>query len=100
MNKTFNCKNILALGILSTFLGAFLTFTITDSILMVLGVLAGKILSRRVMKMTSHRPITPNRCISDFANASSKFLAPLGTSDMPKTLSEIARNRREETCLS
>ena len=30
-----------------------------------------------------------NRCISDFAIASSKFLAPLGTSDMPKTLYAI-----------
>ncbi len=33
---------------------------------------------------------SPNRCISDFADAPSKFLAPLGTSDMPRTLSEIA----------
>jgi len=32
---------------------------------------------------------SPNRCISDFANAASKFLASLGTSDMPGTLSEI-----------
>ena len=33
---------------------------------------------------------TPNRCISDFANAPSKFLASLGTSDMPNTLSDIS----------
>jgi len=31
-----------------------------------------------------------NRCISDFANALSKFLAPLGTSDMPKPLGDIS----------
>ncbi|SNR83689.1 hypothetical protein [Desulfurobacterium atlanticum] len=31
-----------------------------------------------------------NRCISDFAIAPSKFLASLGTSDMPKTLDKIA----------
>ena len=31
-----------------------------------------------------------NRCISDFAIATSKFLALLGTSDMPETLSEIS----------
>jgi len=44
-----------------------------------------------------------NGCISDFANAPSKFLAPLGTSDMPRTLSEIGlrggmkniKNRRD-----
>ncbi len=30
-----------------------------------------------------------NRCISDFANNPSKFLASLGTSDMPKTLVEM-----------
>jgi len=38
-------------------------------------------------------PLTglPNRCFSDFANASSKFLAPLGTSDMSRTLSEISK---------
>ncbi len=37
-------------------------------------------------------PLTgsPNRCISDFADTSSKFLAMLGISDMPRTLSEIA----------
>lgn len=29
-----------------------------------------------------------NKCISDFADAPSKFLAPLGTSDMPKTLDD------------
>jgi len=34
-----------------------------------------------------------NRCISNFANAPSKFLAPLGTSDMPRTLSEMAGNK-------
>ena len=33
----------------------------------------------------------PNRSISDFANASSKFLASLGTSDMPRTLGDIAK---------
>ncbi len=33
---------------------------------------------------------SPNRCISDFANASSKFLASLGTSDIPKTLGDIS----------
>ena len=33
---------------------------------------------------------TPNRCIFDFVNTSSKFLAPLGTSDMSRTLSAIA----------
>ena len=32
-----------------------------------------------------------NRCISHFANAPSKFLATLRTSDIPGTLSEIAR---------
>jgi len=32
---------------------------------------------------------SPNRCISDFAIAASKFLTPLGTSDMPKTLGDI-----------
>ena len=30
-----------------------------------------------------------NKCVSDFANAPSKFLASLGTSDMPKTLAEM-----------
>jgi len=30
-----------------------------------------------------------NKCISDFADAPSKFLAPLGTSDMPQTLSAM-----------
>jgi len=30
-----------------------------------------------------------NRCISNFANALSKFLASLGTSDMPQPLFEI-----------
>lgn len=35
-----------------------------------------------------------NRCISDYANAPSKLLALLGTSDMPKPLYEIARNIR------
>ncbi|MCW3131874.1 MAG: hypothetical protein N2V73_04050 [Candidatus Methanospirare jalkutatii] len=30
-----------------------------------------------------------NRCVSNFANASSKFLAPLGTSHTPKPLGEI-----------
>lgn len=33
---------------------------------------------------------TPNRRISDFANAPSKFLVPLGTLDMSKPLGEIA----------
>jgi len=33
---------------------------------------------------------SPNRCISDFAIASSKFLASFGTSDMPKPLGAIA----------
>jgi len=32
---------------------------------------------------------SPNRCIFDFANASSKFLATLGTSDIFGTLAEI-----------
>jgi len=32
-----------------------------------------------------------NKCVSDFANASSKFLASLGTSDMPRTLSEMSK---------
>lgn len=31
----------------------------------------------------------PNRCISDFAIAPSKFFASLVTSDIPKTLSKI-----------
>ncbi len=31
-----------------------------------------------------------NRCISDFANAQSKFLATLGTLDMPKPLDAIS----------
>ena len=35
-----------------------------------------------------------NRCISDFANASPKFLALLGTSDTPRTLADIAKIRR------
>ena len=35
-----------------------------------------------------------NRCISDFANASSKFLAPLGTSDMPRTLDPVRETGR------
>ena len=30
-----------------------------------------------------------NRCISNFANAPSKFLASLGTSDMPRLFYEI-----------
>jgi len=34
-----------------------------------------------------------NRCISDFANASSKFLASLGTSDMPRTLTHRRKSR-------
>ena len=38
-----------------------------------------------------------NRCISDFANAPSKFLASLGTSDMPKPLSEIMAEGLTET---
>jgi len=32
---------------------------------------------------------TPNRCISDFANVPSKFLASLGTSYVRRTLSEM-----------
>ena len=43
----------------------------------------------RSLSLTSGLSPTPNRSISDFADAPSKFLAPLGTSDMPKTLSEI-----------
>ena len=39
---------------------------------------------------------SPNRCISDFAIALSKFLAPLGTLDMPRTLSEIAGDGLKE----
>ena len=39
--------------------------------------------------LASPSACSPNRCISDFAIAPSKFLAPLGTSDMPRTLSEI-----------
>ena len=35
-----------------------------------------------------------NRCISDFAIVSSKFLASLGTSDMPRTLSEMRLMKR------
>ena len=34
---------------------------------------------------------SPNMCISNFAIASSKFLTPLGTSDMPRILYGIAR---------
>jgi len=34
---------------------------------------------------------SPNRCISDFANTPSKFLATLGTSDIPNTLGVIGR---------
>jgi len=33
---------------------------------------------------------SPNRCISNFANAPSKFFALLGTSDMPRMLYEMA----------
>ena len=33
---------------------------------------------------------SPNRCVSDFAIASSKFLALLGTSDIPGTVGDIA----------
>ena len=32
--------------------------------------------------------LSDNRCISDFANAPSKFLTPLGTSDMLQMLCE------------
>jgi len=32
---------------------------------------------------------SPDRCISAFANVPSKFLASLGISDMPRTLSEM-----------
>ena len=34
-----------------------------------------------------------NKCISDFADAPSKFLAPLGTSDMLQTLYAIPKTR-------
>ena len=45
----------------------------------------------RTLRYYRGSPLTgsPNKCISDFTNASSKFLTPLGTSDMPKTLAEI-----------
>ena len=33
----------------------------------------------------------PNRCISDFAIALSKFFASLGISDIPKSLNEIGQ---------
>jgi len=33
----------------------------------------------------------PNRCISAFAITPSKFLAPLGTSDIPRTLNELSQ---------
>jgi len=36
---------------------------------------------------------SPNRCIPDFANALFKFLAPLGTSDMPKSLGDMEKNK-------
>ena len=39
---------------------------------------------------------SPNRCISDFADAPSKFLATLGTSDMPKTLCDMPLCKRFE----
>jgi len=45
----------------------------------------------RSLSLTSGLSPTPNRSISDFANASSKFLASLGTSDMPRTLGDIAK---------
>jgi len=34
-----------------------------------------------------------NKCVSDFAIASSKFLAPLGTSDVRKMLDEIVQKK-------
>ncbi len=46
-------------------------------------------LTLRSLSLTSVLTPTPNRCISDFAIASSKFLASLGTSDMPRMLAEI-----------
>ena len=48
-------------------------------------------LTLRSLTLTTGLSPTPNRCISDFANASSKFLASLGTSDMPRTLGDIAK---------
>jgi len=45
----------------------------------------------RSLTLTSGLSPTPNRCISDFTNASSKFLAPFGTSDMSRMLSEISK---------
>ena len=34
-----------------------------------------------------------NRCILDFANAPSKSLTSLGTSDMPKSLGDMEKNK-------
>jgi len=43
----------------------------------------------RSLSLTSGLSPTPNRCIFDYANAPSKSLASLGTSDMPRTLYEM-----------
>lgn len=45
----------------------------------------------RSLTLTSGLSPTPNRCISDYADAPSKFLASLGTSDIPQTLGEMPK---------
>ena len=40
---------------------------------------------------------SPNRCISDFANAPFKFLAPFRTSHMPRTLGDILAKKIGES---
>ncbi len=46
-------------------------------------------LAKRFATIVAHPSGRLTGCISDFANALSKFLATLGTSDMPRTLGDI-----------
>ena len=48
-------------------------------------------LPRKTLRHFRGLPLSgsPNRFISDYANAPSKFLASLGTSDMPRMFGEI-----------